>query len=319
MNLLKPEKSEKSYGIRPSEVAANKIQRHLQDLLTKRPKVYRRTLTRYVDLAYILLDCIDKILKFLTSELLSASSDKEFDELTPSAEDNADIMAIREKLQNTTNLLDSYSQLGKRFNSSEEPNKSYNNAEIIKTYGNTFSQGSMINTGYKEVNQCADLINYWYITRIQYMTIRHRAYQNLQIPVWVGYIVVMYGKAHANGMQDEFVKWFKSWCDNANNDFSNKYAVPKELTLLKKHLYPNDLTLDALIIYDILLDKCYSDLTSLDLTVKLDANFIVTLIKEYLPEYKTIIQTRFSKQMDYIDQINLTATASSVDAEAVNE
>lgn len=319
MNLLKPEKSEKSYGIRPSEVAANKIQRHLQDLLTKRPKVYRRTLTRYVDLAYILLDCIDKILKFLTSELLSASSDKEFDELTPSAEDNADIMAIREKLQNTTDLLDSYSQMGKRLNSSEDTKKSCSNTEIIKTYGDTFSQGAMINTGYMEVNQCADLINYWYSTRIQYMTIRHRAYQNLQIPNWVGYIVIMYGKAHANGTHTEFVKWFKSWCDNANNDFSNKYAVPKELTLLKKHLYPNDLTLDALIIYDILLDKCYVDLTSLDLAVKLDANFIVTLIKEQLPEYKTIIQTRFSKQMDYIEQINLTATLSSADAEVVNE
>lgn len=315
MNLLK---SEKSYGIRPSEVAANKIQKHLQDLLTKRPKVYRRTLTRYIDLAYILLDCIDKILQFLTSELLSASSDKEFDELTPSAEDNADIMVIREKLQNTTNLLDSYSQLGKRFNSSEEIDKSCSNAEIIKIYGNTFSQGAMINTGYREVNQCADLINYWYTTRIQYMTIRHRAYQNLQIPNWVSYIVIMYGKAHANGTLDQFIKWFKSWCDNANNDFSNKYAVPKELTLLKKHIYPNDLTIDALIIYDILLDKCYVDLTSLDLPVKLDANFIVTLIKEQLPEYKTIIQTRFSKQMEYIEQINLTAT-SSVDAEVVDE
>jgi len=318
VNFLTPEKSEKSYGIRPSEVAANKIQRHLQDLLTKRPRVYRRTLTRYIDLAYILLDCIDRILQFLTSELLSASSDKEFDELTPSAEDNADIMVIREKLQNTTNLLDSYSQLGKRFNSSEENDKACSNAEIIKTYGDTFSQGAMINTGYKEVNQCADLINYWYTTRIQYMTIRHRAYQNLQIPNWVGYIIVMYGKAHANGTQEQFVKWFKSWCDNANNDFSNKYAVPKELTLLKKHLYPNDLTLDALIIYDILLDKCYVDLTSLDLPVKLDANFIVTLMKEQLPEYKTIIQTRFSKQMDYIEQINLTAT-NSVDAEVIDE
>lgn len=318
MKFLKSDKSEKSYGIRPSEVAANKIQRHLQDLLNTRPRVYRRTLTRYIDLAYILLDCIDKILKFLTSELLSASSDKEFDELTTSAEDNADIMEIREKLQNTTNLLDSYSQLGKRSNSSEENDKSCSNAETIKIYGNTFSQGAMINTGYKEVNQCADLINYWYITRIQYMTIRHRAYQNLQIPNWIGFIVLMYGKAHANGTQDQFVDWFKSWCDNANNDFSNKYAVPKELTLLRKHLYPNDLTLDALIIYDILLDKCYSDLTSLDLTAKLDANFIVTLIKEHLPEYKTIIQTRFSKQMEYIEQINLTATTNT-DAEVVNE
>jgi hypothetical protein len=193
------------------------------------------------------------------------------------------------------------------------------NAETIKIYGNTFSQGAMINTGYKEVNQCADLINYWYITRIQYMTIRHRAYQNLQIPNWIGFIVLMYGKAHANGTQDQFVDWFKSWCDNANNDFSNKYAVPKELTLLRKQIYPNDITIDALIIYDILIDKCYSDLTSEDFDAKLDANFIVTLMKEFRPEYKTIIQTRFSKQDEYISQINLTKTIETVMEDANNE
>ena len=319
MNFLKPEKSEKSYGIRPSEVAANKIQRHLQDLFDTRPRVYRRTLTRYIDLAYILLDCIDKILKFLTSELLSASSDKEFDELTTSVEDNEDIIEIQKKLQNTSDLLDSYSQLAKRPNTSEESKSININTEIVKKFGQSFSDGSLINTGYLEANLCSDLINYWYTTRIRYMTIRHKAYQNLQIPLWVGYIVLLFGKAHANNTTEEFISWFKSWCDNANNDFSNKYAVPKELTLLRKQIYPNDITIDALIIYDILIDKCYSDLTSEDFDAKLDANFIVTLMKEFRPEYKTIIQTRFSKQDEYISQINLTKTIETVMEDANNE
>ena len=303
MKLLK---TEKSYGIRPSEVAANKIQNHLEDLLETRPRVYRRTIKRYIDLAYILLECINKILKFLTSELLSSSTDTEFDELTNSEEDSDEIMKIQMKLQSTSELLDSYSQLAKRTKDTESSHAT--NALIVKQYGDIFTAANNTDLHYVEVNECANLIYFWYTTRVAYMTVRHKAYQNLQLPIWTAYIVIMYGKSLANGTHTEFVNWFKSWCTSANEDFSNKYVVPKELTLMKKQLYANDLTLEALIIYDILIDKGYFDLTTMDNDAKLDANYIVTLMKNINPDSKHIIQTRFSKQDEYIEQIGLTPT-----------
>ena len=309
-------KQDKYLEIRSSEVAANKIHKHLKHLLATRPRFYKKTLVRYKDLAYLLIDCVDLILKFLTNELLSSSGDNEFDELTDDASilnSDDDVVEIRRKLTESTQLFDTYNQLTTNSVISpivaESSNLDVDCTAMTKTYSEVLHDASLIDFGYEEVNDCAKLIYYWYSHRIRYMSMHHRAYQITQLPAWICGIVLMYGKYHANGQPTFFANTLKKWCDDANDVFSNKYTVPKEITNLIKSSYMNDYTADALIIYDLLMEKGYLPLVNPGVSVvPLDPNYLVALTKEHNPSLDKLIKTRFAKRDEYIKEIGLTPT-----------
>ncbi len=317
-------KQDKYLEIRSSEVAANKIHKHLQNLLTMKPRLYKKTLIRYKDLAYILIDCVEQILRFLTSELLSSSEDNEFNELTDAShtiEADDDMIEIRKKLEESFKLFDTYNKLTSNnsitpASDTDSDKPKINNALMAKTYGEVLSNAAEINFGYLEINNCAKLINYWYSHRMLYMSTHHRAYNISQLPTWICYIVLMYGKYHANGQDQFFIDHFMKWCDDANDDFSNKYAIPKDITNLAKSSYVNDYTLDALIIYDILMEKGYLPLVLDDSSiVPMNPNFIVDITKENNPNLDKMIKTRFTKREKYIKQLGLTRIAMDTKAE----
>lgn len=322
-------KQEKYTDIRPSEVAANKIHRHLEHQLATMPRTYKKTLIRYKDLAYLLIDCLDMILKYLTRELLSSSGDDEFNELTDTS--NAiyaddDIVEIRRKLEESTNLLDTYDKLTNRnsiitklpTSKDATDNDKINTSAMAKLYAEVLDSAAKVDYGYAEINECAKMINYWYNTRIAYMASHHKAYNIAQLPNWICHIILMYGKYHANGQPTFFINSLKQWCDNANEDFSNKYAIPKDITNLGKSSYMNDYTPDALVMYDILMEKGFLPLVTEDKTiVPMDPNYIVNLTKEHNPTLDKMIKTRFTKQAKYIKDIGLTPSSSDAKAEGV--
>lgn len=315
-------KQDKYLEIRSSEVAANKIHKHLQNLLATKPRMYKKTLVRYKDLAYLLIDCVDLILRFLTSELLSSSGDDEFDELTDKSSilsSDDDVVEIRRKLAESSQLFDTYNKLATGSVISpinpdvvaDQPKVDC--AAMAKTYSEVLENASTIDFGYEEVNDCAKLINYWYSHRICYMSTHHKAYQITQLPNWISCIVLMYGKYHANGQPKFFANTLMKWCDDANEVFSNKYAVPKEITNLSKSSYMNDYTPDALIIYDLLMEKGYLPLVNIGSSIiPMNPNYIVDLTKEHNPSLDKLIKTRFTKREKYINQIGLTPTVNII-------
>lgn len=318
-------RQEKYLDIRPSEVAANKVHKHLENLLKVRPRTYKKTLIRYKDLAYILIDCVDLILRFLTQDLLNSSGDNEFDELsdpTYTSDSDAVVKDIRNKLEETSRLFDTYNKLttgnGAIVTPVVDSSSHIDNSRMAKTYADILENAAHLDFGYVEVNKCAELINYWYSTRMLYMSSHHKAYNISQLPNWICYIVLMFGKYHANGEMDFFIGNFKQWCDDANDDFSNKYAVPKDLTNLAKSSYVNDYTIDALIIYDLLMEKGYLPLVNADTSiVAMNPNFVVDLTKANNPDLDKVIKTRFSKRDKYAKQIGLTPTLPAIFSEGV--
>lgn len=308
-------KQEKYLEIRSSEVAANKVHRHLQNLLATKPRLYKKTLIRYKDLAYILIDCVDMILRFLTTDLLSNSGNDEFNELTD-LDANRDVIDMKSKLEESINILDIYNKLtssnvASSVSSTDQDKPKIDCALMAKLYGEVLFNATKINFGYKEINDCAELIYYWYNIRMSYMSTHHKAYNISQLPNWICYIVLMYGKYHANGQTEFFINYLKKWCDDANTDFSNKYAIPKDITNLSKSSYVNDYTLDALIIYDILMERGYLPLVIDDSSiVPMSPNFIVDITKENNPNLDKMIKTRFTKRDKYIKQLGLTEVST---------
>lgn len=286
--------------IYPSEVAARKISKHLDKLIEVRPRVYRKTLLRYKRLAYLLLECVTKIVKMLQSELLLSSGDAEFQELAS----DFDIEQIDE-------LRDSVDDLGNLVDKKDSNETKKLAGETLKDYRTVFDNAATIDFGYVEVNECAELLNYW-ITRRFNGSNPNFKYQIKQLPVWATFIVIAYGKYRSVGERFKFMQEFKSWCDSLVDNPGNCWALPYPVFNMTKNIEPDNFTVDAMVIYDLLIDKCLYRL--MDGKIPMDSSYIAKLVKEYHPEYSKLVQTRFSKRDELITEIGLCA---SQDAEVL--
>jgi hypothetical protein len=281
--------------IYPSEVAARKISKHLDKMAEIRPRVYRKTLLRYRKLAYILIECITKIVRMLQSEMLLSSEDAEFQELVS----DFDIEQIDE-------LRDSVDALGNLIEKQPSQDIKKLTADTVKLYKSIFEQAAHTNFGYVEVNECAKLLNHWIIRRFSGYNPNFR-YQIKQIPIWATFIVIAYGKYHSLGQTRQFSEEFIEWCDDLDSDNNNCWALPYSVFNMMKVLNSDNFTADAIVIYDILIEKCLYQLLDGAKNVKapMDSSYIVSLAKEHRPELSHMIKTRFTKQAELIESLSL--------------
>ena len=299
--MKRPEKQADYLEIYPSEVAARKISKHLDKMVETKPRVYRKTLLRYKKLAYLLLECVTKIVRMLQSEMLLSSGDDEFQELISNF-DTEQIDELRDSVDNLGNLVEK--------KPSNESKKAA--SDTLKQYGTVFHQAALYDFGYTEVNECAQLLDIWILRRFTEANSNFK-YQIKQMPIWATFIVIAYGKYHSVGESAKFVRDFKKWCNSLDDDTSNCWALPYNVFNMTKVLDPNNFTLDAMVIYDILINGCLYQLIDGKNKVTMDSSYISKLLKEYRPEYSRDVRTRFTRQGELIEQICLHSTREEVE------
>lgn len=105
--------------------------------------------------------------------------------------------------------------------------------------------------------RCASLLWTWFETRFhKTITGSTFKYSMRKFPEWVQGVVVMYGKAIHDNSVASFEFEFQNWIDSlATTDAKNKYVVPYPVYQFCKNHSPQDMTLDAVVLWDILLDK----------------------------------------------------------------
>lgn len=288
--------------IYPSEVAARKISKHLDKMVATKPRVYRKTLLRYRKLAYLLLECVTKIVRMLQSEMLLTSEDTEFQELV-SDFDTEQIDELRNSIDDLGTLVDK-----KPTNESKKLS-----SDTLRLYKSIFKQASNYDFGYVEVNECAQLLSYWFDCRFSGFN-RNFKFQVKQLPIWATFVVVAYGKYHSVGQTTKFVRDFKKWCDSLANDTSNCWALPHNVFNMAKTIDPSNFTIDAMVIYDILINGCLYQLV--DAKIPMDSSYIAKLVKEYQPDRAHDVRTRFTKQQTLIESICLHSTSEDAEVEA---
>lgn len=288
--------------IYPSEVAARKISKHLDKMAEVKPRVYQKTLLRYRKLAFLLLECVTKIVNMLQSEVLLSSGDMEFQELVA----DTDIEQIDE-------LRDSVDALGNLMEKKSSPESRKIAGDTLKQYRSIFKQAAEYDFGYIEVNECAQLMNYWMTHRFSGFNSNFK-YQIKQLPVWASFVVIAYGKYHSIGETTKFVAEFKTWCDSLDGDMSNCWALPYNVFNMTKTLDPSNFTVDALVIYDLLVDGCLYQL--LEQKIPMDASYVAKLLKEYRPDMTHTVRTRFTHQKELVASICLHSTQESAEVEA---
>lgn len=128
--------------------------------------------------------------------------------------------------------------------------------KVLTSYHENLSSLSNMDSPYVFANRCAKLIWTWFDIRF-YKTIGGSSfkYNIRRFPEWLQSIVIMYGKAiHTNSIAS-FEYEFQSWVDAIQTTESrNKYAIPYTIYEFCKSNDPSSLTLDAVVLWDILLD-----------------------------------------------------------------
>lgn len=292
--------------IYPSEVAARKIGNHLDKMMELKPRVYRKTILRYTKLAYLLLECVKKIVELLQSNemksaMLLSSENSEFQELM-SDFDTEQIDELRNSVDDLGNLIN------------KTPSKEVKSLarDTMKQYRTVFGQAANVDYGYVEVNECGDLLNYWITRRFSDFNPNFK-YSINQLPVWATYIVIAYGKYHSVGQSNVFVQEFREWCDSLDTDLSNCWALPYNVFNMTRVIDPKNFTLDAMVIYDILVNGCLYQLIDGKNKIPMDSSYIAKLVKEYHPEYAHEVRTRFTKQNELIEIVHLRSTTALVE------
>jgi len=291
--------------IYPSEVAARKISKHLDRMMENKPRVYRKTLLRYKKLAYLLLECVTKIVKMLQSEILLSSEDTEFQELV-SEFDTTQIDELRNSVDDLGCLVE------------KTPNQATKRlvGDTLRQYRSVFKQATDHDFGYVEVNECATLLDYWITHRFSELNPNFK-YQIKQLPIWATFIVIAYGKYHSTGNTITFVEDFKQWCRSLDHDLSNCWALPYNIFNMVKTVDPENFTIDAMVIYDILINGCLYQLIDGKTKIPMDSSYIAKLIKDTQPDNAHAVRTRFNKQKELIKSVNLHSTTDDLEEEAL--
>lgn len=314
------------YEIYPIEGWADKVSKSLKEIADdkNRPKMYSKTRKRYEHLANTLLNSLSSIAIILEENLLIPESNNEFDELASS--DNLDILSKLqllndkfiqlEEFANNTNLHKPKSSSRTDpvpTNSSSSPKQSFtnninNNKESIKYFNDILYECTMHNFGYSEINECAKLLYKWFNTRFISKYSHDFKYNIKYIPNWICYFIILYGKYHHDGRNQDFLYMINTWCENIISGNNTTYSIPYEIYKLDKTTNPLDCTIDAVVINDILSDGGMYKLSSYEHkgVINYEHDLVITVVKERNPSLHPKIVTRIARRGDLVREIGLT-------------
>lgn len=240
-----------------------KLLAYVEDLADKKPKMYEKSKDRLKEIATTCNQVVVLISDILEDEMLKDDS-VEFGQ-------RSDIDAVLNNMQYQIDKI-------KKFTQQTSPEESAKRAEIatissnvrkkaLRNYSISLSKLSNADTGYPFADRCAKLLWTWFDVRflktVQGTSFR---YNMKKFPEWIQSIVILYGKAIRENTVAEFEDTFQNWLQTLiTTDAKNKYAVPYEVySIAGKSIEASTLTLDAVILWDILLDNGLRELCTAD-------------------------------------------------------
>lgn len=287
--------------IYPSEVAAKKILAHMNQMLHDKPKVYKKTIIRYKKLAELLINILNKINQFIESETLLTSDETEFNELSKLSDDTVKPF---ERIQDISNSEEEFDGI----HTNEKKASAAINTGKISTI---VQAGANIDFGYEEINRCAKLINMWFQARIPKSSEESDFRYNVnQLPLWISHIIIAYGHYFDQGKVYDLEQEFAYWCDEIKEDPHNTYRVPYCVYNIIRSDDAKDFSLSAVLISDVLIEKCYYSLND---TMKIDGNDVISIVKMKNPGLSKAIRTRINHQNDLLHTLGFTSTSEGGD------
>lgn len=270
--------------INSAEKSLKKLLTYATDLANTKPKLYQKSRDRLTDL----VATCNEIVTLISSVLQEEAMFTEVNEFQSNAKlTNSDIFATLDTMQAQIDQIRSFAKLTDApilrsmqpqvtsyiSNATPKPSNiipitnqvnptsgSTHKKSVLKSYTSAISHVADIKFHHKEVSCCANLLWYWFNNRF---IINGRAdgfvYNMKRFPIWIRDIVILYGNAIHDKSYHKFDQTFRSWVDRLSSS-DCKYAVPFEVYDFGKSIDASKLTLDAVVLWDILVDSGLSEI-----------------------------------------------------------
>ena len=138
-------------------------------------------------------------------------------------------------------------------------------------------------SAYPVVHEISQLLWTWFSRRFTGVQPKDFHYSIQRIPVWIRHIILSYSRSLYMGTTEQYLREFYVWCDTVVHN--EPYAVPKFIHDMDIEVPLSELTLTAVVLYDVLMDFGLLALT--DLTpacLALSAYDLYDLVSANAPE-----------------------------------
>ena len=242
-------------NIDSAEKSIRKLHAYIKDLADNKPKMYQKSRTRLKELAEVSKDIVVLLSDILQDEALA--------EDTVEFGSDVSITSVLDDMQNQINQIRSFTGGTTTKPAKSESTSTGSKKQIMRDYRTVMEKISDVDFKYDCVSKCAKLLWDWFNARF-ILTVHNTGfkYNMKRFPIWIRNIVVMFGRAiHDNTYLDFYTKfhiWIANLVDNPESE--NKYAIPYDVYEFEKSMKPEDMTLESVVLWDILVDGGLSEL-----------------------------------------------------------
>lgn len=243
--------------IHGAETHLKKLLQYVQELAESKPGMYQKSKDRLKSIA----DTCDQVVKII-SEILKDETLVE-DECEFGTSQNADLLSVISSMDTQLTMLKQFMNVP-QDNVAESPKQKISSdmrRQAIRNYSACFR---LLKESENDiVNRCGDFLSTWFDIRFISSIPSHPyfRYNIKRIPQWTCAMVVIYCKHIVQGDIQEFRVDFDNWCENIKNgETGNKYAVPYEVYQFDRFQSPSEMTLAAVVMWDMLFDAGLKDL-----------------------------------------------------------
>lgn len=301
--------------IQSLEKHAEKIEKQLNIILATKPGIYAKTKDKYKKLALSLLQSAKKISSILEEESLVPfpEIEDEFEELSNASHQYVDD-SLQEAISEVHQSIDNCSEFTESGNIPSSPRPSslvLSNKDIVSRFASVVSEGSSSSfNNYVDAVNCAVLINKWmqhrFFPKIKNTQFR---YKLNQLPNWITYIIIAYGKYMQMDRREDFMDIVDRWVIEIENNPSNTYALPYEVFEFMKSTNSDDFTMEAVLLGDLLMEECYHKLTEPYMSgssIYLDCFPVADVVKSRNISLLPIIRSRLANQDELLQKYNFS-------------
>ena len=227
-----------------AKIAADKLLDFVRTYIASEPTMYQRTKVRYTELA----ETCSTVSKVITTYMDSPKRrGQAASELSNASSDTSSAVAV----------------LDPPDASQPKPasTPTYNNKQMFANYSAVLYRLSTRSTGYPVADDCTRILWDWFDTRFIKGKSPKFCYNIKMMHKWLQTIVIVFGNHHRDGTLPEFINHMDSWCMSLlDSPDSCTHAVPFQIHYASKHLSEVGVSLQSVVLWDILYDHGLKEL-----------------------------------------------------------
>lgn len=276
--------------INSAELQVNRLLTYVKELADSSHKMYGKSKTRLRDVATTCSEVVRIISVILEEQSLASPEESEFTQPV-----NSDITDLLNGMQSELNRLKAFVAAPSATPASPNNVSAVSRKQAINDYNSVLSSLSCASIDIPIARNCAQILSRWFDVRFVQRSQNANFHYNIRrLSEWLRDIVIVYGYNVSIGNEDRFIAMFDEWCMNVQSDQDNTYAVPYFIYLFNRDQDPQQITLTAVVLWDILLDNGLSRLCtntidlypSEDSVYRLCGQFNPSILDAYV-DYKT--------------------------------